>query len=687
MWRGPGGGQVIRSRWGEWGVFGLLVIYTGLISVVQFEVGGGLVRWAGYSVLTPLVAGALLSFWRTLTIGLLALFAALAVYGFMLDGISPGGRAVVITVVLLAFGISLVVCRVRLDREERLRRLTISRARLALLSDAGARVGSTLNVSRTAQELAEVAVPQFGDFVAVDLLEADFHADDPAPGPLTDPVVIRRVARTSVLDGWPEAALELGETGTYEESAPAARTLVTGLSVRARAAAESDLARPLAPGPLPPRPGNEEGSGGLHSVLTVPLRARGTTLGVAVFVRHQRREPFDDDDLILAEEIATRAAMCIDNARRYTRERVTALTLQRSLLPQRLPQHETVEVASRYLPAAQAGVGGDWFDVIPLSGARVALVVGDVVGHGIQASATMGRLRTAVRTLADIDLRPDELLTRLDDLVIRLSEETADTSGNDIGATCLYAVYDPVSCRCTLAHASHLAPVVVRPDGRAGFAELPAGPPLGLGGLPFESTEVELPEGSLIALYTDGLVESRERDIDEGLDALRREVAEPAASLEDLCDNVVKALLPYRANDDVALLLARTRALGAGQVVTWDLPPDPTVVATAREQVSRQLTDWGLEDMAFTVELVVSELVTNSIRHAAAPIRLRLIRDRVLTCEVSDSSSASPHLRLASASDEGGRGLFLVARLTGRWGSRQIPGGKTVWAECALGGV
>lgn len=220
---------------------------------------------------------------------------------------------------------------------------------------------------------------------------------------------------------------------------------------------------------------------GLHSLIAVPVAARGAVLGVASFYRSTTPTSFEDDDLVLAQELVTRAAVCIDNARRYTRERTTAVTLQRSLLPQTFTEQAALETASRYLPAGgQAGVGGDWYDVIPLSGARVALVVGDVVGHGLQASVTMGRLRTAVRTLADIDLPPDELLTHLDDIVIRLSAEAASGSDTgaapEIGATCLYSVYDPVSRRCTLARAGHPLPAVVTPDGSADILDLPAGP-------------------------------------------------------------------------------------------------------------------------------------------------------------------------------------------------------------------
>ncbi|MFH9550158.1 SpoIIE family protein phosphatase [Streptomyces sp. NPDC017435] len=559
----------------------------------------------------------------------------------------------------------------------------LARGRLALLNEASIRIGSTLDLARTAQELADVATPQLADFVTVDLLPAIEGGDDPRAGSPAGPVMLRRVAYQSVLEGCPEVVVERGAVAAYPDDSTAARCLTTGrpLIENVTASAMDRVASQT------PDRAERMRRYGFHSVLAVPMRARGITLGVATFSRHRHPEPFEQDDLLLGEEITARAAVCIDNARRYSRERRTSLALQSSLLPQRLPSQAAVDVASRYLPAStQAGVGGDWFDVIPLSGARVALVVGDVVGHGVQASAAMGRLRTAVRTLADVDLPPDELLTHLDDLVIHLSAEVESAAGivGDIGATCLYAVYDPVSRRCAMARAGHPVPAVVTPDGAVEFPDIPAGPPLGLGGLPFEATEIELPEGSLLVLYTDGLVEDRGRDIDEGLDLLREVLARPAASLDTTCDTVIRTLLPDHPADDVALLIAHTRALDAAHVATWDVPADPAAVAETRRNTRRQLAAWGLDEAAFVTELVVSELVTNAIRYGGAPIQLRLIRDRNLICEVSDASSTAPHLRRARTFDEGGRGLLLVAQLTQGWGTRQTYDGKTIWAEQAL---
>ncbi len=365
------------------------------------------------------------------------------------------------------------------------------------------------------------------------------------------------------------------------------------------------------------------------------------------------------------------------------------LALQRRLLLYHRPAQPAVETAMRYRPAdPQAGVGGDWFDVIPLSGARVALVVGDVVGHGIQAAITMGQLRSEIRTLADVDLPPDELLTHLDDLILEEIEEGIESAG-EVGATCLYAVYDPVSRHCTLASAGHPAPAVVLPDGSVDFIALAPGPPLGVGGLPFEAADVRLPEGSLLVLYTDGLVEAHDRDIDSGMQELAHVLAGPTPSLEAICDNLITALLPEHPDDDVALLVARTNALDPAHVATWDLPAVPVIVADARRRAADQLTTWGMQDAVPTTELIVSELVTNAIRHAEAPIQLRLIRTEsmsgfaagALICEVSDASNTSPHARRARVLDEGGRGLFLVGQLAERWGTRHTPTGKTIWAE------
>ncbi|WP_428936202.1 SpoIIE family protein phosphatase [Streptomyces sp. ACT015] len=552
-------------------------------------------------------------------------------------------------------------------------RAEAARERLDMLYDAGVGIGTSLDVTRTAQELTDLAVPRFADFVTVDLFDSVLAGGTPeAVTPL------RRVAFSGVRGDAP--LYPLNQQIRYVDSAPQARTLRTGKPVLEAELAgapgwkEQDLERSA-----------QVMGYGIHSLITVPLRTGSLVLGVVSFWRAERPDPFDDDELALAEELVARAAVSIDNARRYTREHSMAVTLQRSLLPRRLPEQSALEIAYRYLPA-QAGVGGDWFDVLPLSGARVALVVGDVVGHGLHAAATMGRLRTAVHNFSALDLPPEELLALLDELVSRIDqdEETEDGTAPVTGATCVYAVYDPVSRRCVIARAGHPPPAVVRPDGTVDFPDVPAGPPLGLGGLPFETAELELPEGSRLVLYTDGLVEDRERDIDEGLELLRRSLERAGRSPEDTCRAVLEARVPARQSDDVALIVARTRGLSADRVAEWGVPSDPASVGEVRAAVTRRLAGWGLDELAFTTELVLSELVTNAIRYGAEPIRVRMLFDRTLICEVHDGSSTSPHLRYAAMTDEGGRGLFLVSQLAERWGTRYTPDGKVIWAEQQL---
>ena len=562
-----------------------------------------------------------------------------------------------------------------------------ARKRLVLLNEAATHIGSTLDVAQTARELMEVMVPEMADFASVDLLtalESDAEVGEEA---LRGTVTLRRVAHRFAPGSSPrlKTVVDIGAADSYPEFTPPARALAGGSGVLSNAEDAEFIEWMRADAVRAARIREQ----GYHSMMAVPLRARGVTLGVAMFYRRSRpdrMERFGPDDLILAEELTARAAVAIDNARRYTRERDTALSLQRSLLLQQVPEHSAVEVATRYRPAgAQPGIGGDWFDVIPLSGARVALVVGDVVGHGIHASATMGRLRTAVRTLADVDLPPDELLTHLDDLVVRLpAAGDAAYAGTEAGATCLYAVYDPVSRTCTMASAGHPPPVVVPPGGRATALPIAVGPPLGIGGLPFEATVVELAEQSVLALYTDGLIESRRRDVDEGLTLLCDILSDATGTLDAACDAVLSGLIEGRPQDDVALLLARTQALDAGRIAVWNVEPDPAAVAQTRKDIGERLSAWDLEDLGFATELIVSELVTNAIRYGAPPITLRLIKDLTLICEVSDCSSTAPHLRRARVFDEGGRGLMLVAQFAQRWGTRHTLTGKTIWAEQKL---
>ncbi|MFP1624327.1 SpoIIE family protein phosphatase [Streptomyces sp. 5K101] len=551
----------------------------------------------------------------------------------------------------------------------------VARERLKILYEAGVRIGTTLDVVRTAEELSRVAVPRFADFVTVELPDAVLHGDEPSVAPSE----MRRAALCGIRADPPFQPV--GDVIHFVAHAtPMAAAMASG-----HAALEADLTVADAWRAQDRHGADVALAYGVHSLITAPLQGSGVVLGMVNFWRAERPDPFEEEDLTFAEELAARAAVAIDNARRFTREHRMAETLQRSLLPHVLPSQSALDIAYRYLPA-QARVGGDWFDVIPLPGARVALVVGDVVGHGLHAAATMGRLRTAVHNFSTLDLPPDELLSRLDELVSRIDQDEPDGDGEGTtGATCLYAIYDPVSGLCSMATAGHLVPALTHRDGTVEFVDVPVSPPLGLGGLPLEVAEVRLPEGSSLVLYTDGLVEDRDRDIDAGLEALRGVLSDHAGGEpEEICEAVTDTLLSTPRRDDIALLVARTRLLDPERVATWDVPRDPAAVAPVRNACRRRLEEWGLEEVGFTTELVLSELITNAIRYGSEPIHVRLLYERTLVCEVADGSSTSPHLRRAATTDEGGRGLFLVSQLATRWGTRYTPTGKVIWTEQSL---
>ncbi|MEU6478629.1 SpoIIE family protein phosphatase [Streptomyces sp. NPDC047017] len=559
-------------------------------------------------------------------------------------------------------------------------RAEMARGRLTLLYEAGVRIGTTLDVRRTARELAEVAVPRLADVVTVELLEAVLQGEEPTGA-------VHRMRRTALLGS--RTAHPLQPVGDLIQFVVADTPMVAALR-RGKAVLVPDLRLAADWRAQDPEGSQRVLESGIHSLITVPLRARGVVLGMVNFWRGAGTPRFEEEDVAVAEELGARAAVAIDNARRYSREHAMAVTLQRSLLPRDLPEQDALEVAWRYLPA-QSGVGGDWFDVIPLPGFRVALVVGDVVGHGLHAAVTMGRLRTAVLNFSSLDLPPEELLGHLDEMVMRLDtqSEGADGEGAQVtGATCLYAIYDPVGGRCTFSRAGHVSPAVVDPLGRVTFPDLPLSPPLGVGGHPFEAGELDLPEGSRLVLFTDGLVEDRRRDIDEGLALLGAAVAHPDQTPEETCRALMETMLPQHPSDDVALLVARTRLLDPSRVAVWDVPFDASAVSRLRTDVSRRLRDWELEDSAFATELILSELLTNAIRYGAPPVRVRiLLGSTTLVCEVSDGSNTSPRLRRAATTDEGGRGLFLVSQFADRWGTRYVANGKVIWAEQTLGGA
>ncbi|WP_244366128.1 ATP-binding SpoIIE family protein phosphatase [Streptomyces malaysiensis] len=420
----------------------------------------------------------------------------------------------------------------------------------------------------------------------------------------------------------------------------------------------------------------------------LPMIASGHAIGVCV-ISFTQPHSFNDEERALLTALCGLVGQALERARLYDVEHARAQGLQRSLLPRTLPCLPAASAAARYLPAGRGEqIGGDWYDVIPLSADRVAMVIGDVMGHGIPEAATMGQLRTAVRTLADLDMPPDELLSRLNDLVSDL--------GEDWYATCLYAVFDPITRICSFSLAGHPPPVVVHPDGAVDMPRLTPDPPLGAAEPPFEIHQLPLPEESLLVLCTDGLVESPDQDLDRGLAQLQqilaqhavpvftaRDEADSTRHLDDLCDTVVSALLPQHGQtiDDAVLLIAHTGAVNASDVATCILPDDPRAAGQAREFVRERLDIWGLDELAITTELLASELVGNVIRHAEGPIRLRLLNSRCLTCEVYDGSLSTPRIRHAAYTDEGGRGLQLVSALSRRWGARYLRDGKCIWTE------
>ncbi|MFJ9544771.1 SpoIIE family protein phosphatase [Streptomyces erythrochromogenes] len=425
-----------------------------------------------------------------------------------------------------------------------------------------------------------------------------------------------------------------------------------------------------------------------NRAVLAPLRGRRRVIGAAVFLRSPERPAFEQNDLLVAAQLATHTALGIDKAVLYGREAYIADELQRTMLPDSLPQPTGVRLASRYLPAAEtARVGGDWYDAIPLPGSRVALVVGDVMGHSMTSAAIMGQLRTTAQTLAQLDLPPAEVLHHLDEQAQRL--------GTDRMATCMYAVYDPVAHRITIANAGHPPPVLLHLGGRAEVLRVPPGAPIGVGGVDFEAVELDAPAGATLLLYTDGLVESRLRDVWTGIEQLRERLATTAQltgldhppPLEALCDDVLDMLGPGDRDDDIALLAARFDGIAPSDVAYWFLDPEETAPGRARRFARRALTRWGLEELSDSLELLVSEVVTNAVRYAERPVTLRLLRTDVLRCEVGDDSPQLPRQRRARDTDEGGRGLFLVNRLARRWGATRLSSGKVVWFELPLPGA
>lgn len=550
--------------------------------------------------------------------------------------------------------------------------------RHALLDDTFRQIGTTLDLDQMARGLINIVVPHFCNVASLLLLETLVGADEfPAPSP-DGSQPMRRMA-VSVDDqnlDW-EAAFPTGEVLRYPADTPYAEVIDTGKPVRL-AKIDADSASMMADNWLR-RPVAQLLAS--TSKLLLPLNARGSTLGFFVCTRRPEFRAFDAYDTQIGMEFAARAAIFIDNARRYNRERATALTLQRSLLPTGLSAPSSVEVAHRYLPGSHLiEVGGDWYESIALPGARVALVVGDVAGHGVRAAVTMGRLRTAIRTLAMLELPPAESLHQLNEIMEAMGDREPHF------ATCAYALYDAVSGSCEIASAGHLAPLLVNPDGKSQFLDITPAPPLGVGDGLVSSQTFDIEDGSLLVLYTDGLVESRGQDIDDGLARLQEAFTSDTATrpIEDLCKAILAGAYADHQRDDIAVLMARLSRINTGHQETWVLPSELTSAGKARALVREPLERWDLDGLVPVTQLLVSELVTNAIRYTDGDVTLRLVLENSLTVEVLDSSPALPRLRHAARDDERGRGLQIVSQLSHRWGARRTPSGKVVWCEQLL---
>ncbi|MEU6317882.1 SpoIIE family protein phosphatase [Streptomyces sp. NPDC047009] len=555
-----------------------------------------------------------------------------------------------------------------LDVTERERALQ----RLKVLEQVRKRVGQRLDVMGVCEELADAVVPAVSGIVVIEVIEDVVRGEQPPLAPVDPAVPLRRAAFRGQASAHP-----VGEVRKLPEGTPFSRVLT---DLRPRLVQVQEDSVWLAADPARAEAIRRSHA---HSLIVAPLSVRGEAPGVVSFYRHGREDPFDEEDIALTSDVCAHTALCIDNARRFTQERTIAATVKRKLLPQRPAKPSTVEISHLHIPGP--GGGGAWYDVIELAGARTALIVGDVAGRGMATATTMGQLRTALHSLAALDLEPDELMARLSDTAARLAAERAALPAGDplhrepLTAGCLIVVYDSVEQECAIVRAGLPEPFAVAPGSSTVRVPVAAGPLLaGTGSAPFPATKITVPEGSVLAVVNEEI-----RMPSASLDSLLEKGA--ARPMDDLCDTIAYALRECDESEKL-VLVARTKALPPDRVLTCPLPSDPEAAPLARAAVRRQLKTWQIdEESAFTTELIASELVGNAVRYGTPRIRLRLILDRLLTCEVSDSATSAPHVRHARTVDETGRGLFIIANVADNWGTRFNSQGKTVWAQQPIG--
>ena len=551
--------------------------------------------------------------------------------------------------------------RAEVERAELLRRAEAARQRLSILAAASAVLTTTMQLDELLGRLTRVLAPVAADWCVIELVGKSGEIEHAAVGhrdrAAADELAVTLRSNPIDLDG----------------AGPVAEVLRTG---QARLTGAAGMQASLAEAARDRRRPELAERFSLQAHVVVPVRTRTEIIGVLILATEGQRT-LDDDDLDLAVEIASRAALAVQNARVYQQEHQIAESLQRALLPATVPPAPGLDLAVRYVAATDgASVGGDWYDVLPFDDGTTGIVVGDVVGHDIAASTSMGHLRSALRAYAyEGHDAPAATLARVDRVFDSLELSYA---------TCVFGVLDPASRSFRWSNAGHPPPLLLR-DGRATFLDQGAGVILGVtGGEGVAEADVEVQEGDLLILYTDGLVERRGESLQAGLARLAAAAAGiPAENAGGLCEALLEALVPSTASrdDDLAILVARVRADGPAPVLhRLPFEAKPESAALARGYVAGVLEAAGWSELVDTAALLVSELVTNAVRHALAPFALVVSADAgEVELSVEDGDPRQPVTRQAEPLDQTGRGLLLLSALADEWGVRPLPVGKSIW--------